>query len=265
MKRFLMPLGLAIGLALVTARTVLAFQGGDPGTDPVVEGEIAAKLAALVAAATAVERIIEMVFDLYESTVLNARAFIGNGKSYVSWMKQQVNAVQHALVTLKDPGKGPDPDAAQKRLELENALADAEQRLTDHLNSSSYKAAKRAISLIAGIVLGVALAFATQLRMLVMLDVLPATTAGAVAFFDILLTGLVVGTGSAPVHSLIGILQKTKDTLDETRAKLRSDAMNIRQLTGDTFQAESTGGAKKGKAKTLPVDEQRMKRRMLRS
>ena len=33
-----------------------------------------------------------------------------------------------------------------------------------------------------------------------------------------IITGLVIGTGSAPVHSLIGLIQNTKDAVDGARA-----------------------------------------------
>ena len=39
-----------------------------------------------------------------------------------------------------------------------------------------------------------------------------------VTTIDIVITGVVIGTGSAPVHSLIGILQNTKGAIDQLRA-----------------------------------------------
>jgi hypothetical protein len=44
------------------------------------------------------------------------------------------------------------------------------------------------------------------------------------AKFDILITGLIIGTGSSPVHSLIGILQQGKDALDSLGGFLDSRA-----------------------------------------
>ena len=35
--------------------------------------------------------------------------------------------------------------------------------------------------------------------------------------FDVLITGFVIGSGSYPVHSLVGILQQSKDTLDSVK------------------------------------------------
>jgi hypothetical protein len=37
------------------------------------------------------------------------------------------------------------------------------------------------------------------------------------ARFDVFITGLVIGSGSYPVHSLVGILQQGKDALDSAK------------------------------------------------
>jgi hypothetical protein len=39
---------------------------------------------------------------------------------------------------------------------------------------------------------------------------------------DVIVTGLVIGSGSAPVHSLINILQSAKDALDSAQGWLDS-------------------------------------------
>ena len=42
---------------------------------------------------------------------------------------------------------------------------------------------------------------------------------------DKLVTGLLIGTGSAPMHSLIGLLQNTKDAVDSARALWKGEAL----------------------------------------
>ena len=109
-----------------------------------------------------------------------------------------------------------------RRLLIEKAeekLAQAKVRLREYLESDSYRSRKCAWSLIFGIVLGWIVAFMSQLRMFGLLGIkLPWPR------IDMLVTGLVIGTGSAPVHSLIGLLQNTKDAMNEARALWRGKA-----------------------------------------
>jgi hypothetical protein len=56
---------------------------------------------------------------------------------------------------------------------------------------------------------------------------------GAVpARVDVLITGLVIGSGSYPVHSLVGLLQQAKDTLDSTQSYLKARSADLSRLTG---------------------------------
>jgi hypothetical protein len=189
-------------------------------------GEVALLLAPLVVAATAIERFIEMVFDLVEGWILTAGILVGEGGGYLGWARREVRNWRQAVV---DVGKGqPNQKANGMALgELETALAAAKDRVKDFLQSPPYTSWKRLISLAAGIVLGIIVAFAARLQMLAMIagllgggggtgtaDVLGEATRG----IDMLLTGLIIGTGSAPVHSLIGLLENTKDAVDEARA-----------------------------------------------
>ena len=45
---------------------------------------------------------------------------------------------------------------------------------------------------------------------------------GVDAHVDVIITGIAIGTGSTPVHSLIGILQQGKDTLDGVQNLLKN-------------------------------------------
>jgi len=67
--------------------------------------------------------------------------------------------------------------------------------------------------------LGVIIAALGQLQAFAMLGV------GAVpARIDVLVTGLIIGSGSYPVHSLVGILQQSKDTLDSVKGYFNRSA-----------------------------------------
>jgi hypothetical protein len=227
MKRLLLVTILAVALSLMV--TGVAFAADGEGGNATA-GEVALVLAPLVAAATAIERFIEMVFDWYESLVLSASEFFGQGKGYVRWAKGQVRELREAVLRNSSSG---DPRALSQ---AEDALAAAEDRLIGFLKSPFYTSRKRVLSLLGGIVLGVIVAFTAKLQMLAMIAGLFGGGTGtgisgvlveAGRWIDIALTGLVIGTGSAPVHSLIGILQNTKDAVDKARALWAGNAVRV--------------------------------------
>jgi hypothetical protein len=266
MKRFLASLPLAIGLSLLYVGVAYA-QGEAPSTETAETVSIAAKLAGLVAAAAVVERIIETGWDFYENNVLAASRLVGNAQSYVRWAQEQVQAAKSALVS---------GSAAGDASELEKAFERAEQRLNDYLKSPVYISMKKKISMPVGIVLGVVVAYLSQLQMFSLLDILE--PGGPLAGVDMLITGLIIGTGSAPVHSLIGILQNTKDAVDAARALYTGKAISevtdaIKQLETRQTTVTERKGILQGAAETevtyvettdTPLKWERSARRMLR-
>jgi hypothetical protein len=225
MKRLLLITASVMAFSLLVTGVALAADGEDTS---VTTGEVAVILAPLVAAATAIERFIEMIFDGYESLVLSTGEFLGQGRGYVRWAKQQVRELQEAVLR---NGSSGDPAVLSQ---AEDALAAAQDRLVDFLKSPLYTSRKRVISLAAGIVLGVIVAFTARLQMLALIAALfgGGTTMGASSTLveagrgvDMFLTGLIVGTGSAPVHSLISLLQNTKNAVDKARALWAGNAV----------------------------------------
>jgi hypothetical protein len=104
-------------------------------------------------------------------------------------------------------------EAANRMMSLaQKRLSDAENNLDSVTSSDSYISAKTAVSIVLGLMLGVIIAAIGQLQMFALLGI-----AAVPARFDVLLTGLVIGSGSYPVHSLVGILQQGKDTLDSAK------------------------------------------------
>jgi len=102
-------------------------------------------------------------------------------------------------------------DLAEKRLQL------AEDQLSDATTSDGYRNAKRAASIYLGLLLGLIVATASSLQMFALMGVKVGDPR-----IDVIVTGLVIGSGSAPVHSLINILQSAKDTLDSAQGWLDS-------------------------------------------
>lgn len=247
MKRLVLVTLLTLVLSLTLTGIVYADNGDTTGDGDASAGGIALLLAPLVAAATAIERAIEMIFDFFEGIVLSFSGFLGIGKSYVGWARKRIEDARDLLT-------GETENTSNKtESELETMLRDAQQRFKKALKTEPYASTKRVISLLLGIVLGLIVAFLTRLPMFKLLHIDLVTLSGtdpasSLASFlttmDIIITGLVIGTGSAPVHSLIGILQKSKDAIDEARALARGnsieaiqDVLNVRLGS----RAESTG------------------------
>jgi len=202
MKRAFQTAGWVVVLSLVVTGVAWAQAGNDgQGTAEA----LAIMLAPLLAAATAIERIIEMLFNWYESVILNASDLLGQGKGYLGWAQQQVHKWQNAVEWNRLSG-----DALRQ---AEDALEDAEERLLAYLKSPGYTSRKRVLTLAMGVLFGLIVAYATRLQMFSLLGIDVSWP-----WVDMFVTGLVIGTGSAPVHSLIGMLQNTKDAIDQARA-----------------------------------------------
>jgi hypothetical protein len=179
----------------------------------------------LVAAATLVERLIEMGFDWYENGVLTLARIPGQGKQYVTWLKTRIEALRTEVVGATDAGA---LRAAEDKLAL------FEDRLLDHLKSAAYSSWKRKLSMLFGILLGIVLALVSRLGMLSLLRIGPwAEATGAWPWVDYVITGLIVGTGSAPVHSLIGLIQNTRDAVYGARQLWTSRAIGIQEAAAE--------------------------------
>jgi exonuclease VII small subunit len=126
---------------------------------------------------------------------------------------QKINQVRETLlknINALREGATAKLQAAEALLgDAQNRLKEAEAKLATATSSSDYRSAKSAATIILGLMLGVVIAAVGQIQMFALLGI------GTVpARIDVLITGLVIGSGAYPVHSLVGILQKGKDALD---------------------------------------------------
>jgi hypothetical protein len=205
-------------------------------------------LAPVLAAATAVERTLESIFNVLENSWRTMVAYLGRG---LRWLKIAEVEVQQARQFLSDASEKYNAelqgiqfgqasasvlaDEIQAKVNAANRLMilaqqrleNAEGNLASVTSSDSYISAKAAASIILGLMLGVIIAAIGQLQMFAMLGI------GIVpAQIDVLITGLVIGSGSYPVHSLVGILQQGKGTVDSVKGylnRLSPEAQAIRQ------------------------------------
>ena len=209
-------------------------------------------LAPVLAAAAGVERLLETLFNSIEGAWRTLVAYLGYGMRWLKsaegeveqarqWMSNTTNLYTSTLraynekmdVFLKDVNAANTPlddlpneirqkldqltaeatrrtDDAKRLLKAaEDRLADAERKLAGVTSSADYISAKTAASIILGLMFGVIVAALGQLQMFALLGIKAVPER-----IDVLITGLVIGSGSNPVHSLIGILQQGKDALD---------------------------------------------------
>lgn len=234
--------------------------------------DVATLLAPMLAAATGIERIIEMLWSYFESGAQQFAAALGLGQTWATYARGQIVNAEAALTSLAQqalevekklrtlpPRPAPaalmDPAAQQaeqtwlqtlaaraniiKQIDdAQSTLKDAQEQLLDALRSERYKNFKQSLSVLIGLGLGLAVAFATNLDIFKLLNL--STSAGV---FGVFITGLIIGAGTGPVHSLIGILQQSRDTLDQAANLFSSRARkNITDQYTALMAANATAG-----------------------
>jgi len=205
-------------------------------------------LAPVLAAAAGVERSLETIFNIIESSWKSLVANLGRGLRWLNAAEKEVSASRQWLSDIsaqyskemENIKLGDDQSAADLNAKLQEKIADtkkllvmaeerlkrAEGNLASVTSSDGYKNVKTAATIVLGLVLGLIVAALGQLQMFALLGV-----GGVPARVDVFITGLVIGSGSYPVHSLVGILQQTKDTLDGAKGYLTSKASDIKKIS----------------------------------
>ncbi|HET9590520.1 MAG TPA: hypothetical protein VFO91_17165 [Anaerolineales bacterium] len=197
-------------------------------------------LAPVLAAAAAVERTLESTFNVIEGNWRTMIAYLGRGLRWLKSAETEVKQARQFLAQVADRYSAEMEniqlgnlsasaltaemqarmDVANRMMNLaEQRLKDAEGNLAAVTSSDSYIRAKGAASIIVGLMLGVIVAAISQLQMFALLGI-----DGVPARLDVLITGLIIGSGSYPVHSLVGILQQGKDTLDSVKGYFNRSA-----------------------------------------
>ena len=98
---------------------------------------------------------------------------------------------------------------AKKELEAaEERINKANSRIAGLSKDPKYIATKRMLSIWIGLLLGLIVAIISDSGILEALQI------GVPRILDMIVTGFVIGAGSGPMHSLMGILQGTKNTLE---------------------------------------------------
>ncbi len=222
---------LALGAAVIAFALVYPFNPTTPR--PLTAGvDLTLILAPIIAASTGIERLLETLFDLLESYQRAFVAFLAGRSEWLRWAVDEWKAARErldALAQQADPTQRVEQllmsteDALTQRVErAADDLARAEQRLASLTETPQYRDAKRVISILLSLFLGIVVATVLPLQMFALLGVnIPAR-------LDVLITGIAIGTGATPVHMLIGILQQGKDTLDGAQQFLKTRSAQIK-------------------------------------
>jgi hypothetical protein len=176
---------------------------------PKVVGDVSTLLGPLVAVSVAIERLLETLFDTYEQSVRSVADIISAPVDTLDWVgREYKDAYEAAADAAKTVGVNAAPADMDKLNKAEQRLAQAEGRLRCWTTSPEYIAWKRALSIWAGLLVGLLVSIMGDLGMLHMIGI------PVPRLMDMLVTGLVIGAGPGPMHSLIGILQSGKDAMD---------------------------------------------------
>jgi hypothetical protein len=172
--------------------------------------DLATILTPFLLLATAIERTWEAIFDTLEKAAMSGGRLIGVSADSVKWMHDELaNAQAAANQVAQSFALDPTNPVFQQRLALAEArLRDARLRLEELPKEPRYVAVKRATTIFGSLVAGVVISIISQ--QLFFFRTLGFAIPPAA---DMLLTGLIIGTGPGPVHSLIGTLQSLRDTL----------------------------------------------------
>ena len=181
-----------------------------PSAPAQIVGDFALLFAPLLAIAIAIERLLETVFDWYEQSIRAVSEVVASLRQPVDWIENELKEAYQAAEEAAGKTGVQASKASLKALELaEERLSKAEKRLLSWTRAPEYVAWKRALSIWVGLLVGLEVAVLGDLGMLRTIG-LPVPR-----LLDMLATGLVIGAGPGPMHSLIGILQSGKDALQK--------------------------------------------------
>jgi len=178
--------------------------------------DVALILAPLLAAAAAVERLLEVIFDFIETqAVRQIVALMAKTEKWINDAEDMAKKARDELIEFNLHLRPIEKTDGQLQA-IEDQVKRAEALLANVTTQSPvYKQAKRMMTLYLSFLLGLLVAAFGNLQMLHLLGILKPDPAW-LANVDVLLTGIVIATGSGPVHSVINILQQGKQALEST-------------------------------------------------
>lgn len=209
----------SVAVRMVMTQTGLAWLFQIP-TVSQPTGDLSVVLAPLVAVAVAIERLLQTVFDWYEKSLVSVARVLQSAEQTEDWIQNEVRGAYSAVQTAA--GKyleSPEDSVLELFEKAQKRLADAESRLMDWVQAPEYVSWKRAICIIIGLCAGVVVAVFSDLGLMRIIGV------PAPRIVDLAATGLVIGAGPAPMHSILGILDSSKKAVDNLANLMQSKTL----------------------------------------
>ena len=181
------------------------------GSAPIIQAssaDLMSVLAPFLAVSVAIERLLETGFNWFEQSSRAIADILVAPRETLDWIGREY---QDAYQATKDAMDTVGVDATPEKLQLisnaEDRLAKAEQRLRSWVDAPEYLAWKKALAIWFGLLIGLVISIIGDLGMMRYIGI------PTPRVIDMVITGLVIGSGSSPMHDLIGILQGGKNAL----------------------------------------------------
>lgn len=215
------------GAAVVAFPAIALGDSGGPGS-----ATVTGAFGPLFALTVAIERFWETAFTLFETSALGAGRLIASLNAPLGELKRAFDEAQRAFDEARAALTGTHPsDAMRARRDADfqraqRRLDEARANVSDLVRHPAYVAYKRRVILYGSFFLGPAVAFAGHVTLFRSMGFgeMPAA-------LDMALTGIVIGSGSEPVHGLVssmGNLGRALGNLgDLARRAPASDAVTM--------------------------------------
>ena len=207
---------IAVAFALFMSAYSVAAAAGAGQSTPTGQIDLSGVLGPFVLLATTIERIWEAIFDTIEKGALAGGKLLGVSADSMAWMHVELANAQGAMNDLVKKLNTPlwTPALEAQMANAETRLRDAQLRLQDALKDPRYTSTKRVVSIVGSLIMGLVISIAgNSAGPTTSLTFFHNANIALPNWLDVVLTGLVIGAGPGPVHSLIGALQAFRDTV----------------------------------------------------
>jgi hypothetical protein len=212
---FQLLFGILLGITVILAFARALFTQNSifwlfevPPLIPRAAGDFATILTSLLAISVAIERLLETAFNWFEQTSIAVADVLVAPKETLDWIGREYQDAYQATDQAADAiGVEMTPESLQLLDMAEDRLAKAEERLRSWVNAPEYLAWKKALCIWFGLLAGLIISVLGDLGMLRLIQI------PVPRILDMIVTGLVIGSGPGPMHDLIGLLHSGKDAL----------------------------------------------------
>ncbi len=181
------------------------------GSAPIIQAsnaDLMSVLAPFLAVSVAIERLLETGFNWFEQSSRAVADILVAPRETLDWIgREYQDAYQATKDAMETVGVDTTPEKLQLISNAEDRLAKAEQRLRSWVDAPEYLAWKKALAIWFGLLIGLVISIIGDLGMMRYIGI------PTPRVIDMVITGLVIGSGSSPMHDLIGILQGGKNAL----------------------------------------------------